>query len=66
MVSCLYRCRSAISEWGREFMLKDNCLLEMLLSDEYLMEMVGCLEHDPELMVRCDRQSYALLHLHWR
>jgi len=31
-------------------MLKDNCLLEMLLSDEYLMEMVGCLEHDPELM----------------
>ncbi len=47
-------------------MLKDNCLLEMLLSDEYLMEMVGCLEHDPELMVRCDRQSYALLHLHWR
>jgi len=32
-------------------MLNDCTLLEnILLSDEYLMEIVGCLEHDPELM----------------
>lgn len=32
-------------------MLNGNCLLELLLSDEYLLDIIGCLEYDPELLV---------------
>lgn len=39
-------------------MLNDNCLLEMLLSDEFLMEIVGCLETDPELMERQKHREF--------
>jgi len=31
-------------------MLNGNCLLELLLSDEFLLDIIGCLEHDPDLL----------------
>ena len=44
-------------------MLNDCTLLEnILLSDEYLMEIVGCLEHDPELMVHLMPNLIICLH----
>lgn len=39
-------------------MLNDNCLLETLLSDEYIMSVIGVLEYDPELSSRTHHRQY--------
>lgn len=51
-LEALFRiCKGAI-------MLNDNCLLEMLLSEDYLMEVIGCLENDPELPERQQHRQF--------
>jgi len=39
-------------------MLNDNCLLEMLLSEEYILSVIGVLEYDPELSTRTAHRDY--------
>jgi protein phosphatase-4 regulatory subunit 3 len=39
-------------------MLNDNCLLEMLLSEEYILSVIGVLEYDPELSARTAHRDY--------
>jgi len=39
-------------------MLNDNCLLEILLSEEYILSVIGVLEYDPELSTRTAHRDY--------
>jgi len=39
-------------------MLNDNCLLELLLSEEYILSVIGVLEYDPELSTRTAHRDY--------
>eukprot|EP00658_Telonema_sp_P-2_P026647 TRINITY_DN2077_c0_g1_i2.p1 TRINITY_DN2077_c0_g1~~TRINITY_DN2077_c0_g1_i2.p1 ORF type:complete len:788 (+),score=157.31 TRINITY_DN2077_c0_g1_i2:262-2625(+) len=39
-------------------MLNDNCLLETLLSEDYIMRVIGVLEYDPELRTRTPHREY--------
>lgn len=39
-------------------MLNDNCLLEILLSEEYILTLIGVLEYDPDLNPKTNHREF--------